>query len=191
MKTRLIHNKAGQRLGMSRRRFVVGAGGALAAAGLTPVLPDWAALRRLGLGVPPASAATGVVLDTSNPFANFSQETATGQGVFPTPTVLTVQDINSGDINNLFARDPDAAAGIELDIVVRFDISIFTSANADTGVRFIINDGTGNAAYLCCINNGGTLGVGIARDIQFTDPANCDRLGLSSASLDRRDSQCG
>jgi hypothetical protein len=49
-RSRSIDHLAMQRLGMSRRRFVVGAGGALAAAGLTPVLPDWAALRHLGLG---------------------------------------------------------------------------------------------------------------------------------------------
>ena len=51
-------------------------------------------------------------------------------------------------------------------------VGFFAFANADTGVRFVINDGTGAAAYLTCINNGGTLGLGIARDIAFTDPLN-------------------
>ena len=172
MKTRLIQNRAVQRLGMSRRRFVFGAGVALAAAGLTPVLPDWAALRRLGLGVPPAFAATGVVLDTANPLANFTQETITGQKIFPTPTVLTIQDGSPADINNLYAQDPDAAPGVEIDLVVTSDVSDFIPINADIGVRFVINDGQTSAAQLTCVIINGAPGVAIAKDLNYNDPTN-------------------
>ncbi len=161
-----------QRPTMTRRRFLTGTGGGLAATALTSVLPGWAPLRRLGLGVPPAHASPSVVLDPNDPLANFTQETFTGQGIFLTPTVLTVQDISAADVNNLYASEPHAAPGGDLDIFVQFKVSDFSLANADSGVWFVINDGESGAAVARCINNGGVLGIGIAAGINFVDPAN-------------------
>ena len=154
---------------MSRRRFLVGAGGALAAAGLTPVLPDWAALRRLGLGVPPVSATTGVVLDTANPLANFTKE---GNQPFNPGPVLTLIDSANNDFITLFANDPDAAPGTELDLVVRFQVKDRTPVNADIGLRFSINDGSQLLATAACIINNGVNGIGISSGSNFTDPTN-------------------
>ena len=174
----MIHRNDPPRRGRSaprltRREFAALGGGALLAActkdlGLLAPLPPGA--PRLLASVVPLGL-TSVVLDTNNPLANFTQETATGQRIFPTPTVLIVQDLSGQDLNQLFANDPGAAAGTELDLVVTFDVSVFGQINADLGVRFVINDGQ-KAAYLAAIIKDGVQGLGIAGDINFADPNN-------------------
>jgi hypothetical protein len=113
----------------------------LGAAALGPLLPD-ANLWRLGRGLWLPAAYASTVLDPTNP-SNFKQDG--GQTATP-GSVLRLVDSSNGDIILLFAPDPDAAAGIELDVVARFQLINPIPANADAGNRVVINDGVTRSA---------------------------------------------
>ena len=120
------------------------------------------------LGPKPASVTTGLVLDPSNPTANFTQ--VGGQTALPAPGLLTLDDANAADVIFFFGADPDAAPGTELDLVVSFQIGATTLNNADSGVRFVINDGDTRSAIAACVEVGGLRGLGIAGVGTEADP---------------------
>ena len=54
-------------------------------------------------------------------------------------------------VSGLFATDPDAVAGGELDLVSSFQVRSVTPNNADGGFKVIINDGQSKAAIAACV----------------------------------------
>jgi hypothetical protein len=84
--------------------------------------------------------------------------------------VLTLDDGDAGDVIYFYGSDPDAAPGIDLDLVVDFQIGGSTLHNADTGVRFLINDGDTRSATFSCVEIAGLRGIGIAGTGSASDP---------------------
>jgi hypothetical protein len=120
----------------------------LGAAALGPLLPE-ANLWRLGRGLWLPAAYASTVLDPTNP-SNFQQD---GTQTATPGSPLRLVDASIGDIILLFAPDPDAAAGIELDVVARFQLINPTPGGADAGNRVVINDGVTRSAIASCIFN--------------------------------------
>jgi hypothetical protein len=168
----------------TRRRFLETVGGGLtgglltrgglasAAGWLARGLPVAAGAAVLGW---PRRAEAAVVLDPLNPLANFTQENAKSPpdaGITPGSGLLIVSDTTASDLITLYAPEPDIAAGFELDLVVTFLVTPGeTRQGADTGVRFVINDGT-RAIYACCIVKGGVKGIGLASGTDFGAEGN-------------------
>ncbi len=152
---------------ITRRSFVAKSGMALGVAALAHALPDavWRWLGARNALLPAAWASPGVVLDPMNPLANFQTE---GSQQFTAGVKLRISDASPSDILNFFAADADAAAAT--DLVSTFQIASFVPAGADTGVRFVINDGLKATTAACVIING-VRGIGLAIDGAFTDPA--------------------
>src|SRR6266567_1302643 len=154
---------------LSRRELLALGGGTLPVACtgnldvFVPATPRYAA-RSFPIGT------LGVVLDPANPLANFTQEG--GQGFAAAPGVLSLTDISTSDVITFFAGDPNAAPGVELDVVASFQVRSFSLANADSGVRLNINDGVENAVYLCCVVIDGERCLALAADTNFTDASN-------------------
>jgi hypothetical protein len=110
------------------------------------------------------------VLDPGNPLANFALE---GYANFNTsPSVLLLLDQSVADIVYFYGPDPAAAPGNDVDVVAAFQVRTSTPLNADTGVRFVINDGQAKAVMAACILVGGLKGIGLASGVNFWDPAN-------------------
>src|SRR5258706_2182365 len=107
------------------------------------------------LSFSPAHAET--TLDPQNP-SNFKQD---GSQVATPGSVLTLADNSVGDIILLFATDPDAAAGVDLDIVTTFQLVNPIPANADAGNRVVINDGVSRSAIDSCIFKNNVPGIGL------------------------------
>lgn len=107
------------------------------------------------LSFSPAHAET--TLDPQNP-SNFKQD---GSQVATPGSVLTLADNSVGDIILLFATDPDAAAGVDLDIVTTFQLVNPIPANADAGNRVVINDGVSRSAIASCIFKNNVPGIGL------------------------------
>jgi len=126
-----------------------------------------------GLWLPtPAYASTGGIrLDTNDPLANFTKEG--GQALTPSPFALNFNDTAETDSVQLFGSDIGAAKGNDLDLLVSFKVGAFLRDGADTGVRFIINDGQDRSALCACtINAAGEKGVALARGTNFALPEN-------------------
>src|SRR5947207_6614627 len=92
-------------------------------------------------------ARASVVLNTLD-FSNFNQ--IGGQAPIPGPSSVSFIDADTSDVSGLWASDPDAAAGGELDLVTRFQVKWATPNNADGGFRVIINDGVLKSAVAAC-----------------------------------------
>src|SRR5438552_1058432 len=112
-----------------------------------PMRPQfWATVSvAIALSFAPAHATT--VLDPQDP-SNFRQD---GSQTATPGTVLTLANSSNGDIILLFAPDPDAVAGLDLDVVATFQLANPIPAGADAGNRVVINDGQGKAAIAACI----------------------------------------
>jgi hypothetical protein len=113
--------------------------------------------RRISNLLWPRLAKGATVLDPTNP-SNFKQD---GTQTATPGTVLTLQDASNGDIILLFAPDPDAAAGIDLDVVATFQMINPSPENADAGNRLVINDGVTRAAIASCIFQKNIPGMGL------------------------------
>ena len=111
----------------------------------------------------PAQAET--TLDPQNP-SNFRQDGT--QSATP-GAVLTLRDGSVGDFILLFAPDPDAAAGVDLDIVATFQMVNPIPAGADAGNRVVINDGTTRSAIASCIFQNNVPGIGLYSQGPTTD----------------------
>ena len=130
-----------------------------------------ALLLGLALTVFTATPAMAEVrLDTANPLADFTQEG--GQSFTGSPTVLSLNDGAITDIVNLYAPDPDAAAGGAVDIVATFMVVVGSLSGADLGVHLVINDGESKAVIAALIVQGGVKGIGLAGGTDFSDPLN-------------------
>jgi hypothetical protein len=117
------------------------------------------ALAILATPVLATTADAATTLDTTNPFVNFIHEG--GQPFTPGPT-LTLNDTSVGDFKSFFARDVDAAPGIDIDVVATFQILPGNISNgAELGNRLVINDGTSHAAIASSITKNYLDGIGL------------------------------
>lgn len=124
-------------------------------------------------------------LDTNNPFANFTQEG--GQAITPSATAVNFNDSSEVDKVLLFGSDPGAAKGKEIDLLGSFKVGAFIQDGADTGVRFVINNGEDQSAICACtIDTAGQTVVpesAIAGALRFTrfrlfDAESADQLAF-------------
>jgi len=139
----------------------------LGAAALGPLLPE-ANLWRLGRGLWLPAAYASTVLDPTNP-SNFKQD---GTQTATPGNVLRLVDSSISDIILLFAPDPDAAAGIELDVVARFQLINPLPAGADVGNRVVINDGVTRSAIASCFFKQNVPAIGLYSQGPTTDAAS-------------------
>jgi PKD repeat protein len=102
-----------------------------------------------GLMSAPAQAA--VVLNT----ADISNFTLLGNAPALAPTTLSFSDADGADVSALYASDPDAAPGSDLDVIVTFQVRSNTPNGPDGGFRVVINDGVTRSAIAttAIINN--------------------------------------
>lgn len=118
----------------------------------------------------PTPARAVVTLNTWNPLANFSVE---GTQPFTTsPDAIQLLDQSVSDLVNFYGVDSDAAPGTDLDLIARFQVQTTTPLNADSGVRFTINDGQSKAVMACAVTVAGVRGIALASGVNFSDPAN-------------------
>lgn len=132
----------------------------------------WLLKRALPLGACvllwPLPLMAAIILDPSNP-GNFTLDGNQNLTVGP---VLTLTDNSIGDFVVLFAQDPDAVAGIDLDVVATFQVRATGPNNADTGNRVVINDGLNRAAVAECVVVNGVKGIGLLSQGPASDPAS-------------------
>jgi HYR domain-containing protein/WD40 repeat protein len=110
-------------------------------------------------------------LDTNNPSAGgFVKE---GNQSVIASTALGLNDGSGADHVGLFAEDPSAATGADVDVVATFRVlNNTTPSGVDTGVRIIITDGVTTSAVAACVTLGGLPGIAIAVGNDFASPAN-------------------
>lgn len=158
----------------SRRTVLKQTAAALGGVALTQLLPGehaWAWV--LASPSPPAFpglAIKSVVLDPGHPLANFAVEGA--QPFTPTPSLLVLLDQSVADVVDFYGFDPAASPGNDVDVVAAFQVRTSTPLNADSGVRFVINDGQFKAVMAGAIIVGGIKGIGLAAGVNFWDPTN-------------------
>ena len=162
--------------GTSRRLFILRSAASAAGMLMAPILPalNWRGpkVNSTPANLKPAlrtKRISGIVLDTSNPLANFTQEG--GQSFTGTPSVLSINDAATTDIVNFYAPHSDAASGA-VDIFADFMVVAGSLAGADLGVHLVINDGASRAVIAACIVHGGVKGIGLASGANFSDPGN-------------------
>ncbi len=119
-----------------------------------------------------SSTATRIEAATTlNPqdISNFTQD---GSQTATTGTVLTLTDLNIGDVVIEWANEPDAHAGIDLDVIAKFQVTANNANNADAGNRIVINDGLTKSAIAACVIKNGVNGIGLYSHGSFSDPAS-------------------
>jgi len=118
----------------------------------------------------PAAHADELVLDTANPLADFAVEGS--QFFTPGPGALVLHDQSVSDLVNFYGEAPFAAPGTTVDLIASFQIRTATCANADCGVRFVINDGSFKALVAAAVEINGVKGFGLASGTNFIDLTN-------------------
>ena len=109
--------------------------------------------------------AAPIVLDT-NDISGWTQEG--GQAITTSPFALNFNDASSFDTASLYMSAPDAAKGNSFDLYVSFKVGLFLQNRADTGLRFIINDGQSRSALAALtIDGAGTKGMALAKGVNF------------------------
>ena len=146
----------------TRREFLRSTGG-VTGGRLTRALP-------VGVGALlwPRRVEAGITLNTFDP-SNFTSEG--GQQV-TNGTVLTLNDRSVSDFVAFFAKDPDAAAGNEVDVVATFQVRSTIPVNAEVGNRVVISDGQTRSAIAACIIKNGVKGIGLLAQGSTVDPAS-------------------
>ena len=123
---------------------------------------------------PQWSHAGAIVLDPLNPLGSFMMESAKNPAdVSFTPGLpLLVSDSVADDLITFYAAAPFAALGFSVDLIVNFRVQPGeTRQGADSGLRFVINDGLA-AAYFAAIVKNGVKGIGIASGTDFGSEEN-------------------
>ena len=127
-------------------------------------------LAGTALLAPPQAHAVPIVLDTSNPLANFTQDGT--QTWVPGPTAITLNDASLGDFIYFFASFPDAAPGISIDLIATFRIVLSTPIGADAGASFVISDGAGKSLHASAIIKDAMRGIGLLSHGSPTDQSS-------------------
>lgn len=144
----------------------VRAHGALAsmiAAGVPSVVPDTANSLAAESSVVPLHAATsgGQISVRLDP-ADISNFTVFGNQRPATGAVLRFSDADAADVSALFAADPGAATGNELDLTATFQVQPQILDGVDADFQLVINDGpSGRAAIAACILVNGVPHIGL------------------------------
>jgi hypothetical protein len=114
------------------------------------------------------AGAQSVVLNT-NDISNFTQLGL--QPPAPGFGVLMLSDADVADVCGLYANDPDAAPGSDLDLTVTFQVVSGTSTSADGGFKIIINDGVTKSAIAACVILNGQRVIALAGQGPPSDPS--------------------
>src|SRR3972149_1243025 len=123
-------------------------------------------LAGAALLAPPQAHAVPIVLDT-NDISGWTKEG--GQAIITSSFAINFNDTSENDLARLYMSAPDAAKGNSFDLFASFQVGAFLQDGADTGVRFIINDGVDRSAIAAAtINAAGEKGLALAKGYNYS-----------------------
>jgi hypothetical protein len=125
----------------------------------------------------PTPAIAAVTLNT-NDISNFTQ--LGSQPPSTSSTTLQFSDSSNADVCGIYANDPDAASGGDLDLTVTFQVRSSTANNADGGFRVVINDGQTRSAIAACVTLNNQRVIALAGAGPAAEPATY----LASVAVD-------